>query len=176
MVERLIPNQGVGGSNPSRPASTFKLFINNRFDVKGMDFRIKKKEQASNTRLGAGVLLLLVGISFVYAVYGWFIDKSFFDISYAGIDFKWGHVLGAVTGIMFIGITLWLLLFKEASVDFLVRVDREIKKVTWPSGVELKNSVFVIVGVIAFFGIIVYIYDLIFAWGIWQKLLGLTLK
>ena len=56
--------------------------------------------------------------------------------------------------------------------EFLIKVDREIKKVTWPTWDQLKNSVLVIIGVIVFFGIIVSLYDTLFFLGIWKGLLG----
>lgn len=138
-----------------------------------MNLKIIKKEQAFNTRLGMGLLLALVGFAFCYAVYGWFIDINFFGLTLIGKPVTLGLVLGVVAGIGCTAGLLWLVLFWERSVEFLVRVDREIKKVTWPGWDQLKNSVLVIVGVIVFFGLVVTIYDMVFLWGIWEGLLGL---
>ncbi len=138
-----------------------------------MGFEIQKKNQAVNTRLGMGALLALIGYSFCYAVFGWFIDKSFFGLVMLGRSVSWGHVLSILVGIGYTVLMLWLLLFNERAVDFLIKVDREIKKVTWPAWDQLKNSVFVILGVIVFFGLIVSVYDIIFTLGIWQGLLGI---
>ncbi|MFH1706472.1 MAG: preprotein translocase subunit SecE [Planctomycetota bacterium] len=138
-----------------------------------MDLTIKKKDQGTNTRLLMGVFLGLIGAALVYAVYGWFVNRSFFGLEYANIYFNWGHVIGSLVALACIGVILWVLLFHERSVDFLVRVDREAKKVTWPTWEQLKNSVLVIVGVIVFFGIVAGAFDLIFMAGIWRGLLGL---
>jgi preprotein translocase SecE subunit len=138
-----------------------------------MDLTIKKKDQGTNTRLLMGVFLGLVGASLVYAVYGWFVNWSFFDLKYANIYFNWGHVAGSLVALVCLGVILWVLLFHERSVDFLIRVDREAKKVTWPNWEQLKNSVLVIVGVIIFFGLVAGVFDLVFMAGIWRGLLGL---
>ena len=82
-------------------------------------------------------------------------------------------MIAGVVGIGYTWLVLWLLLFKERAIDFLINVEREIRKVTWPAWDQLKNSVFVIIGVILFFGAIVFVYDLIFSYGIWKGLLGL---
>jgi len=138
-----------------------------------MDFRIKKKDQGVNVRLGMGVLLALVGAALCYTCYGWFVDRPFFGMSLVGRDLTWGHVVSAAVGLVYVGACLWFLLFKEESVDFLIRVEREMQKVTWPTWEQLKNSVLVVVGVIVFFGIIVFAYDMVFMQIIWRGLLGL---
>jgi len=138
-----------------------------------MNLKIYQKDQGVNVRLATGILLGLVGFSLCYTVYGWFVDKYFFGWEIMGKPVTWGHTLSIIIGILYAGVCLWLLLYKEASVDFLIRVEREIQKVTWPSWDQLKNSVFVIVGVIIFFGIIVFLYDILFMQIIWKALLGL---
>lgn len=138
-----------------------------------MNLHIYKKEQGVNVRLGIGLLLGLIGFSLCYTVYGWFVDKSFFGMELIGGPVTWGHILSIFTGIVYVGVCLWILLFKHESVDFIIKVDREIRKVTWPSWEQLKNSVFVIIGVIVFFGIIVFVYDVLFMQIIWKALLGL---
>ncbi|MFC1479053.1 preprotein translocase subunit SecE [Planctomycetota bacterium] len=124
-------------------------------------------------RLAVGILLGLVGFSLCYTVFGWFVDKYFFGLYLGGVAIRWGHVLSITIGIAYVGMILWLLLFKKESIDFLIKVEREIQKVTWPAWDQLKNSVFVILGVIVFFGVVVFLYDILFMQIIWKALLGL---
>ena len=138
-----------------------------------MNLKIKKREQAINTRLVIGIVLGLVGYALCYTVYGWFIDKSFFGLSFAKIDFNWGHPIALLVALVYIPFALWLVLYYEKSVDFLIKVDREVKKVTWPTWMQLKNAVWVIIGVIVFFGLVVYVLDSVFVRAIWRGLLGL---
>ena len=138
-----------------------------------MNLKIYKKDQGVNVRLAVGILLGLIGFSLCYTVYGWFVDKQFFGMELGGGSVTWGHVLSIAIGIIYVGITLLFLLIKKKSIDFLIKVGREIQKVTWPSWEQLKNSVFVILGVIVFFGVVVFLYDILFMQIIWKGLLGL---
>ncbi len=52
--------------------------------------------------------------------------------------------------------------------NFLKDVKGEVKKVTWPSRLEVYNTTLVVIIAIIFFGFYLFFMDLIFSWVITQ--------
>ena len=53
---------------------------------------------------------------------------------------------------------------KSKWADFLISVQAEIDKVTWPSGIEVKRATVVVLALITSMAIVMFCFDFIWQW------------
>ena len=103
------------------------------------------------------VLLLLFGCHFLHSsltTYVSALDKPFggFSIPIVSIPFTGSFVISAL---LFIGGMVWIYAWMQRprTADFLIEVEAELRKVTWPSGQEVVNaSIVVVITVVVLMG------------------------
>ena len=81
------------------------------------------------------------------------------------------NVLALALGVAGVAVAAALVVWRErvrtgarASVVFLDEVRVEVKKVTWPDRVQLKNATLVILGFVAIVSVLIGVLDLVLQW------------
>lgn len=76
--------------------------------------------------------------------------------------FQW---LGGCIGVVFVCVWISMVLLNKSKwADFLISVQAEIDKVTWPSGVEVKRATVVVLALITSMAIVMFCFDFIWRW------------
>jgi preprotein translocase subunit SecE len=103
------------------------------------------------------VMLLLFGCYFLHTTLTTYVsalDKPFGGLSIPIVSIRLtGSFL--ISALLFLGGTFWIYTFmqKPKTADFLIDVEAELRKVTWPTGQEVVNaSIVVVVTVVVLMG------------------------
>ena len=119
---------------------------------------IYKKGQGYWTRMmtamAAGLLILMGG--------AW-LWEAFNGVVWFGTEDVYTQGTVAAVGAAFFGcLTFYLVGRKPKVVDFLIATELEMKKVNWSSRKEVVGSTWVVIGLTAFIGTLIFILDAIF--------------
>ena len=132
---------------------------------------ITKPEQGKLVRRSALAMLLLFSV-FTYFKFGAFIEGyAFLDKPLAG-TFSLADAIAAALAAILAFVSFRTIMVKEKTVDFLIDVETELRKVAWPIDTEakdflgktqqLRTSSMVVFCVILFMAGILFAYDFIF--------------
>lgn len=113
-----------------------------------------KKNQGRPTRQ----IALCAGI----AILSWFLLSvvSLFWKKKTGLPWL-GISVGTIAVSAFISTVL---LNRPKWADFLISIQQEIDRVTWPSGAEVKRATIVVLGLLASMSVLIFGFDLLWQW------------
>jgi preprotein translocase subunit SecE len=114
--------------------------------------KVYKPDQGRMTRMASFwslVLLLLFGCSFLYDTLRGYVDALKTPMGGLSIPIVSIPLTGAflISFVIFAVGTIWLFAWmqKPKVADFLIEVEAELRKVTWPTGQEVVNASIVVV-------------------------------
>lgn len=117
-----------------------------------------KKSQGRNARQVTLAAIMVVVFSGVYSLREWMIGEGFATTSTTVVPLA---VIAACAWAAF-----RLIQFPKFA-DFLISVEAEMAKVSWPTQQELIRASFVVIAVIFFLAVLLLAYD-----AIWQSIFG----
>jgi preprotein translocase SecE subunit len=118
-----------------------------------MAFAIYKRDQGKYTRLGTGVILVvLIGL-------GCFQLYRLLDGTDVGLWVK--TMVPAGLFVVLGGLSFWLVNLHTVA-DFMISAEGEMKKVSWSSRKEIAVSTFIVILVVSLVAILLGVTDLIF--------------
>lgn len=129
-----------------------------------------KKNQGVIAKVSLLVTISLLLLYVSNGIYEYFILRELIEV--VGLKLTLGHILGTVFFLVTFPLTGYLLFYNKKVVDFLVEVEGELRKVTWPEykpfsiRTELWRSSFVVITAMVVISVCVFIMDLI-----WQYIL-----
>ncbi|GAB4161215.1 MAG: hypothetical protein Kow00107_09040 [Planctomycetota bacterium] len=118
--------------------------------------QIFRKGQADTYRIAFGAILLITG---VFAAYRWF---KYFNLQtiFGTVRIDW---LGAAVLILLgLAAGFYFAAVHKKTVNYIVDTDEEMRKVSWPSKEELKDSSILVIVVMIILGAITSVFDAIF--------------
>lgn len=119
-------------------------------------FRLYKKSQGRKARQMTLIAIVAVAAFGAWSLRGWLEGQPGFSPAYvAGIPLA---VLGAAFWAAFRLIQL------PVFADFLISVEAEMNKVSWPSRTELINASLVVIFVIFALAGMLFVYDIVLKW------------
>jgi len=129
-----------------------------------------KEGQGSLARLTVWVLLVMTAFLACVELYSWIqtqTDKPLLvdidltrKLPFFGVPLSWKFLLSAAMFCMF----MWLskrYMTKRATVDTLVEVELELKKVSWPTKDESMNATWVVVFVTLLITFMLFAFDIV---------------
>jgi preprotein translocase subunit SecE len=125
-----------------------------------MPIGIYKPGQGYWTRLMTAIalgMLVLMG--------GTWISQQVANVRLFGLETVWTQALAFLIIAAAFGIVGYHLVGrKPGSVEFLIAVEGEMKKVNWSSRREIAGSTYVVIGFVIIIGLIAFTFDSIFQW------------
>lgn len=113
--------------------------------------QVYKKGQGMITRSVAGCLVFAFALFGCYSLYeypaqeGTWWGMSLISVEALDIDMNWGFVVSTLVALA-LGVADYTFVFNHPkSADFLIEVEAELKKVSWPAKHEYLNSSFVVI-------------------------------
>lgn len=83
---------------------------------------------------------------------------------------EWYPTASTLLGVAFGGLLTWSYVKQPGRREYHINVLKELTKVTWPSFDDTKRMTWVVVVVVAFFSIVLFAFDLGWAWVLRQIL------
>ena len=122
-------------------------------------FDIYKQGQGVYARIAVAALLgffALFGLFELYAaIEGW-------EAVFVG-PVQWKLVVVAVLGVL-AAIAVALVINSPKAVDFLIVTEAEMRKVSWPSGKQLRQQSLVVIVTCVILSLIIFLADTLFGW------------
>jgi preprotein translocase subunit SecE len=116
---------------------------------------VYRKGQADTYRIVFGVILLLTGL---FAAYKWFTYFRGETVSSAPVDW----IGAAILVLIGLGTAYYFAAVHKKTVDYVIDTDEEMRKVTWPTKEELKDSSVLVIVVMLILGVITSALDAAF--------------
>ncbi len=124
-----------------------------------MAWGIYKQEQGYWTRLMsaiAGAALALAGATWLASQ---FREKDFFGLEPIYIQ----GAVGALVFLVFGGLVYWFVYHKQATSEFLIATEGEMRKVNWSTRREVVGSTIVVISISLVISILLFVSDAMFA-------------
>ena len=102
-----------------------------------MNFKVYKREQGKNSRLGTGLVSFAIVVVGCWSLY----------MKLQGTDVWVQTMIPTALCVLCAGLIYWLL-NKPVVADFLIAAEGEIKKVSWTSRKEIVNSTTIVIFVV----------------------------
>jgi preprotein translocase subunit SecE len=88
--------------------------------------------------------------------------KTFFDFVGVGAAIGWLFFCLVLVGLS--GVIAFALLNRPRWADFLISVQAEIDKVTWPSKAEVKKATIVVLLLLVSMAVVIFLFDVLWQW------------
>ena len=88
--------------------------------------------------------------------------KAAFEFVGIGPSIGWLFLSVALVGVS--GVSAFVLLNRPRWADFLISVQAEIDKVTWPSKAEVRKATVVVLVLLVSMAVVIFLFDVIWQW------------